>query len=192
MIQRLISKWWSLGLCVALEATIAISFFNYAAYGTHSSNAVVLLGALTLTAGIFTIAHAILNALEGKRWLLVLNGLACSSLGLVLTLATRVTFRTIALLIIGLALSLGGYELAKAGLLRRDRAPEWLAGAAGIVSLGFAAVFLAFVFRWIKLNPTSPAQSFLWLGSYFGFSALCMLGTARLPLGHAKSLSSPN
>jgi hypothetical protein len=59
---------------------------------------------------------------------------------------------TIALLIVGLALSLGGYELAKAGLLQRSRAPEWLAGAAGIVSLGFAVVFLAFVFRWIKLN----------------------------------------
>jgi hypothetical protein len=28
--------------------------------------------AATLTAGIFTIAHAILNALEGKRWLMVL------------------------------------------------------------------------------------------------------------------------
>jgi hypothetical protein len=95
-------------------------------------------------------------------------------------------------LIVGLALSLGGYELAKAGLLQRSRAPEWLAGAAGIVSLGFAVVFLAFVFRWIKLNPTSPAQSFLWLGSYFGFSALCMLGTARLPLGHAEFQSSPN
>jgi hypothetical protein len=52
MIRRLIGKWWSLGLCVALEATIAIAFFNYATYGTHSSDAVVLLGALTLTAGI--------------------------------------------------------------------------------------------------------------------------------------------
>jgi uncharacterized membrane protein HdeD (DUF308 family) len=192
MIQRLISKWWSLGLCVALETTIAIAYFNYAAYGTHSSDAVVLLGALTLTAGIFTIAHGILNALEGKRWLLVLNGLACSSLGLILTLATRVAFPTIALLIIGMALSLGGYELAKAGLLRRHRAPEWLAGAAGIISLGFAVVFLAFVFRWIKLNPTSPAQSFLWLGSYFAFSAFCMLGTAQLPPGRAKFGSSPN
>jgi uncharacterized membrane protein HdeD (DUF308 family) len=192
MIQRLITKWWSLGLCVILEATIAIAFFNYAAYGTHSSDTVILLGALTLTAGIFTIAHGILNALEGKRWLLVLNGLACSSLGLILALASRVTFRTIALLIVGMALSLAGYELAKAGLLRRDRTLEWLSGAAGIVSLGFAGVFLAFVFRWIKLNPTSPAQSFLWLGSYFAFSAFCMLGTTQLPFGRAKFLSSPS
>jgi uncharacterized membrane protein HdeD (DUF308 family) len=89
MIRRLISKWWSLGLCVALEATIAIAFFNYAAYGTHSSDAVVLLGALMLTAGIFTIAHGILNALEGKRWLLALNGLCCSSLGLILVFSTN-------------------------------------------------------------------------------------------------------
>jgi hypothetical protein len=92
---------------------------------------------------------------------------------------------------VGMALSLGGYELAKAGLLRQNRAPEWLAGATAIVSLGFAIVFLALVFRWTKLNPTSPAQSFLWLGSYFAFSALCMLGTAG-SRSAMQSVSSPS
>jgi len=191
MIQRLISKWWSLGLCVALEATIAIAYFNYAAYGTHSPDTVVLLGALTLTAGIFTIAHSIMNTSDGRRWLLVLNGLACSSLGLILTLATRVAFPTMALLIIGMALSLGAYQVAKVGLPRPDRGPEWLAGVTGIVALSFAVVFLGFVFRWIKLNPASPAQSFLWVGSYFAFSALCMLGTTRLPVVHADFKGDP-
>jgi hypothetical protein len=97
-----------------------------------------------------------------------------------------------ALLIVLMAMSLGTYELANAGQLRTQRALEFLAGAAGIVSLGFAGVFFAFVFHWIKLNPVSPAQTFLWLGSYFAFSAFCMLGTARLRLGHAKLRSSPN
>ena len=46
-------------------------------------------------------------------------------------------------------------------------------GLAGAVSVGFALGFLAFVFRWIKLEPTSP--SLLWIGSYFAFSAICML-----------------
>jgi uncharacterized membrane protein HdeD (DUF308 family) len=192
MIQRLMTKWWWLGLCVAFEAAVSIFYFNHAAYGVHSSSAVVLLGKLTLAAGLCTIAAGALITTEGKRWLLVLNGLCCSSLGLYLTFWSRSAFRTMALLIVLMAMSLGTYELATAGRLRSQRALEWLAGAAGIVSLGFAAVFLAFVFRWIKLNPASPAQTFLWLGSYFGFSALCMLGTARLPLGHAKFRSSPN
>jgi hypothetical protein len=30
----------------------------------------------------------------------------------------------------------------------------------------------------IKLDPASPGQTPLWLGSYFGFSAICMLGMA--------------
>jgi len=38
--------------------------------------------------------------------------------------------------------------------------------------------FFAFVFSWIKLAPGSPGQSWLWLGSYFGFSAVCMLALA--------------
>jgi uncharacterized membrane protein HdeD (DUF308 family) len=190
MIQRLMTKWWWLGLCVAFEAAVSIFYFNHAAYGVHSSNAVVLLGKLTLAAGVCTIAAGALMTTEGKRWLLVFNGLCCSSLGLYLTFWTRSAFRTMALLIVLMATSLGTYELATAGRLRRQHALEWLAGAAGIVSLGFAAVFLAFLFRWIKLKPASPAQTFFWLGSYFGFSALCMLGTARLPLGHAKSRSS--
>jgi hypothetical protein len=181
VIKRLVSKWWWLGLCVASEAAISVAYFNYAAYGVHSSKVVVLLGALTLAAGVCTIAAGALSTTEGKRWLLVLNGLCCSSLGLYLTFWTRSAFRTMALLMMVMAISLGTYELATAGLLRRHRASEWLTWAAGIVLLGFAVVFLAFVFHWIKLNPASPAQTFLWLGSYFGFSAVCMLMMVRQP-----------
>jgi hypothetical protein len=49
---------------------------------------------------------------------------------------------------------------------------------AGVVSVGFAAVFLAFVLRWIKLDPSPSAQTFHWLASYFGFTAICMVGLA--------------
>jgi hypothetical protein len=177
MIRGLISKWWALGLCVAFEAAISIFYFNYAVYGIHSSDAVKRLGELTLAAGICTIAACALSATEGKRWLLVLNGLCCSSLGLYMTFFTRNRFRTMALLIVVMAMSLGAYELVTGGLLRRG-IQEWLAGA---VSVGFALVFLAYVFRWISLDPASPAEGILWLGSYFGFSAVCMLMMVRQP-----------
>jgi uncharacterized membrane protein HdeD (DUF308 family) len=178
MIRGLISKWWALGLCVAFEAAISVIYFNYAAYGTHSPDAPKQLGELTLAAGICVIAAGALSTTEGRRWLLVLNGLCCSSLGLYMTFFIRNRFRTMALLIVLMAMSLGAYEIATVGRLWRQRAQEWLAGA---VSVGFALVFLGFVFRWIKLDPTSPAQSFLWLGSYFGFSAVCMLMMVRQP-----------
>jgi hypothetical protein len=48
-------------------------------------------------------------------------------------------------------------------------------------------VFLGFVFRWIRLDPGPSAQTFYWLGSYFGFGAICMLGLA---LGHFRPPSA--
>jgi hypothetical protein len=45
------------------------------------------------------------------------------------------------------------------------------------VSFGFALAFLALGFRWIAIEPGSHAD-LLWLGSYFGFGAICMLGLA--------------
>jgi hypothetical protein len=39
----------------------------------------------------------------------------------------------------------------------------------------FALAFFALGFRWIKLGPGSHSD-LLWLSSYFGFSAICMLG----------------
>ena len=41
-----------------------------------------------------------------------------------------------------------------------------------------SGVFLGFVFGWIKLEPSPSAQTVHWLGSYFGFSSICMLGLA--------------
>jgi hypothetical protein len=56
---------------------------------------------------------------------------------------------------------------------------------AGVSSFGFALVFLL-LGRWIKLGPGSHTD-LLWLGLYFGFSAVCMLGLAlRL---HTQGLS---
>jgi hypothetical protein len=49
-----------------------------------------------------------------------------------------------------------------------------------VVSVGFAVVFLGFVLRWIKLDSSPSAQTFHWLGSYFGFTAICMVGLALL------------
>lgn len=174
---------WPFALCVTLEAIISLVYFNYAEYGTHRRMAVVVLGELTLVAGVCTMMAAMLSAAAGKRWFLMLNGSACSALGLIMTFWTgRIAFRTIATLIVVMAMSLAMYEFVNAQLSRRPLSREWLSGAAGLVLAGFGFVFLAFAVRWVRLDPTSPAESFLWLGSYFGFSAICMLGmTLRLP-----------
>ncbi len=150
----------------------------------NSRDTVALMGMLALAAGACTTAAAIWSPERGNSWLLALNGIAACALGLLILLgATRpVAFRTIALFIVMMAMSMGAYEFAMARRMRGDLPGEWLLGAAGVVSVGFAAAFLAFVLRWMKLEPSPSDQTFHWLGSYFGFSAVCMMGLALRPL----------
>ena len=179
MIQTMMKKWWLLAFCGILYAMISFIFLNQAGHVSDMFTAFAFLSNVTLAAGACTVASGILRLREGRSWLLVLNGLATGALGLILGFGPSkpIGFRTIALLIVVMAMSIGVYELAVARTLRR-LAGEWLLGAAGAVSIGFALVFLAFILRWIKLQPSPSGQTFYWLGSYFAFSAICVLGLA--------------
>ena len=184
MIETLAKGWWLLAFCGVLDAIISVLYLTrqdtdgpLTFHAWHST--MMFLGKLTLAAGACTIAAGIWSSRTGKSWLLVLNGVACSALGAIFIFwRGPLAFRTVALLLVVMAMSLGIYELAIARALRRHFAGEWLLGVAGVTTVGFALAFLAFVFRWIKLEPGSPTQSLHWLGSYFGFSAICMLGLA--------------
>jgi len=187
MLQTLIKNWWLLALCGVAEALYSVMTFvatrpdgslTLRTFVNHRST-LMQMGVLALAAGACMIAASIWGSRKGTSWLLVLNGLACSALGLLFTFRTGpIAFRTVALLIAAMAMSIGAYELATARTLRRYRADEWLLRAAGVASVGFALAFLAFVFGWIKLDPGSAAQTLHWVGSFFGFSAICMLGLA--------------
>ena len=187
LIQTLIKNWWLLALCGVLDAIFSVVYLvtqapdgsltvrKYAVHGT-----IVFLGKLALAAGACTIAAGLWRSTKGKSWLLVVNGLALSALGLIFNNLThyRISFRTVALLLVVMAMSVGIFELVTARTLRRHVADEWFLGLAGAASVGFALAFLALGFRWIKLEQ--PESMFLWLSSYFGFSAICMLGLALL------------
>jgi uncharacterized membrane protein HdeD (DUF308 family) len=202
MTQSLVKSWWLLALCGVFDALFAVLIVlmgnpdGYPNLRTliHSSATFSPFGLLALAAGVCTIAASVRSLRREHSWLLVLNGLACSSLGLLFTSgATR--FRTIALVIVLMAMSIGLYALASARTLRGRPIDEWLLGAAGVVSVGFSVAFLAFVLRWIKLDPSPSAQTFYWLGSYFGFTAICMVGLALRPNGvriHMDRITSRN
>jgi uncharacterized membrane protein HdeD (DUF308 family) len=155
----------------------------------HYRSSIEQLGLVALAAGVCTVATGIWNARAANSWLLVLNGLACSALGtlVVLGASRRITFRSIAIAVVVMAVSIGLYELVAAKTLPRHPVDEWLLTAAGVVSIGFAGVFLGFVFGWIRLDPSPSAQTFHWLGSYFGFSSICML---VLALGYFRPRSA--
>jgi uncharacterized membrane protein HdeD (DUF308 family) len=186
--QSLTKHWSLLVLCSLFYATFSFMIlFIWSPDGfrtlhtfAHSRTSIEQLGLVALAAGVCTVANGIWNAKEANSWLLVLNGLACSALGIMVALGAsrRMTFRSIALVIVVMAVSIGLYELVTATTLRGHRVDEWLLTATGVVSVGFAAVFLAFVFGWIRLEPSPSGQTFHWLGSYFGFSSICMLGLA--------------
>jgi uncharacterized membrane protein HdeD (DUF308 family) len=186
--QNLIKRWSLPLLCSLFYATFSFMIlFIWSPDGfralqpfAHSRSSIEQLGLVALAAGVCTVATGIWNAREANSWLLVLNGLECSALGIMVALgASRpITFRSIALVIVVMAVSIGLYELVAAKTLRGHRVDEWLLTAAGVVSVGFAGVFLGFVFGWIRLEPSPSAQTFHWLGSYFGFSSICMLGLA--------------
>ena len=196
MIQTLVKNWWLLALCGVLYFIVSVIYLvmqNQDGPLTFHAwkGTVVFLGQLMLVAGVCTIAAGAWRSAKGKCWLLVLNGVALGTLGLIYSgiFGFSIRFRTVALLTVSMAMSLGVLKWLTARTLRRKRhvAGEWFLGLAGAGSIGFALAFLAFVFRWIKLDPESPGESLLWLGSYFGFSAICMLGLALRLRGLSRS-----
>ena len=173
-------NWWLLAFCGILNAMYAAgNLFMQDADGslvlrTYAvQSTVVSLGRIVLAAGVCAIAAALWRSGTGRSWFLAVYGAAGCALGVILNGAfgDDIMFRTIALLIVVMAVSSGVFEL----LLARNLG--WMARLAGSVSIGFGLLFFAWAFRWIDMQPR-PGADFIWFGSYFGFSAVCFLALA--------------
>lgn len=179
MIQTLSKNWWLVAICGVLYASMSVIYFEHAANGFHSMRDVVLFGRIAIVAGACAIAAALWRSIKGRSWSLALNGVALVALGLILNgiIGPRISLRTIALFVILMAISIGVLELATARTLRsiRHAADGWFLAAAGAVSVAFAISFLALGFHFIRLGPGSLAD-IPWFASFYGFSAICLLG----------------
>ena len=183
--QTLIQNWWLMALCGVLQAvySVVILFMQnpdgslaLRKYALQST--VVFLGTVAIASGIFAVAAGMWKSSQGKSWLLLVNGVALSTLGFMLTgsFGPQVSFRSITLLLAVMAISISIFELGIAQTLRQSHlVNEWILYLAGAVSVVFAMAFLTMSLRWIILKP-SPASDFIWIGSYFGFSSISMLG----------------
>ena len=140
----------------------------------------MLVNRFALAAGACTIAASIWRSAKGISWLLLANGLVLSVYGLMaLFWRGPLSVRFFELLVVVMAMTFGILALAIARTLRGRVADEWFFGLAGAASVGFALAFLALANDWIRLERRLYHPSvFLWLCSYFGFSAICMLGLA--------------
>ena len=184
--QTLTKNWWLLALTGVLDAIISgIHLFMGSTHGPVSvyawNGTIVVLGELALAGGACAIAAGIWRSAKGQSWLLVLNGLALGGLGLIYYKLNhfQISFRTVALLFLFMAFSIGILTSIIARTLRRQGnvADGWLLGFAGVAAIGFALAFFAFAIHWISLSPASHADLF-WFGSFLGFSAICKLWLA--------------
>ena len=153
-----------------LDREGAVAWRSYALPGT-----VVHLGLLAVAAGACTVAAGLWSSPNGKSWLLVMNGFAFSALGCIFALwKGPLAFRTIALLIAVMALSLGLFVPPSANSMARS----WYSRLAGAVSIGFALAFCVLASGWIRMDRISAFVTFVWMAAYFGFSAVCKFGLA--------------
>src|SRR5450631_4390039 len=91
----------------AVLYSIVCGFFIYTINGLHGNEAVVLIGELTLAAGACTVAAAFWNSLRRPSWAFAVSGLFCGALGWMIAFwKGPVAFRTIALLIAGMAIGM--------------------------------------------------------------------------------------
>lgn len=185
MVQTLAKNWWLLVMCGGLYGVISVIYLimqdtNGPLMFHEWGVTIARLGELTLAAGACSIAAGLWKSSDGKCWPLVVNGVALGALGLICTpVAGRysISLLTVAMLVVLMAVSIGALEMVMARTRRQQlhNAEGWLLGLAGLVSVGFALPFLALGFHWVRLGPGSHLD-FLWLGFYFGFSAICILG----------------
>ncbi|HEY7208947.1 MAG TPA: hypothetical protein VH477_01640 [Bryobacteraceae bacterium] len=163
---------WLLLICGVLNLAIAVLYFQHADYGYTALRDMLLLGRLMLAAAACTIAAGAWAYADGRRWLLVLNGLGLSALGLLFNgvFGFKIRLLTIALVLIVMALSLAVLTLENARL-------HTLFRIAGMVLIAFAGIFAALGFHLVLLGPESRADA-VWIGSYFAFSAMVLFGLA--------------
>lgn len=198
MIRTLARNWWLLAVCGLLDA--AISVLHLLMQNPDGSatlrrfaitSTVVLLGRLSVAAGICTLATALWHSRKAQSWPLLVNGLAMTAFGLIAIFASRgrLHYLPVALLFVVMASSIGVLALAMARSLRGHLTDEWFLALAGVLSIAFALVFLFSGLGWLRFEQ--PTAYWLFMSSWFGFCAVALLALGlrlhrlRLPLAAA-------
>ncbi|MBV8896403.1 MAG: hypothetical protein JO051_07820 [Acidobacteriaceae bacterium] len=181
MIQTLLRSWSLLIACGVLDAMYSFFSFmmedpdgsvtlrKFAARGT-----VIFIGKFALAAGVCALAAGIWNFRKHTSWLLMLHGIALSAYGLMsIFWRGRLTFLPIALLFVVMALSIAAFLLANLRSLQQRALERWTFTVTAAVAIGFALAFLSFGFRLLRFQQ--PGSYFLWVGSFFAFTAVAMV-----------------
>lgn len=191
MIKAFRKDGWLLGLCAALNATYSFLYlvmqnpngsFSWRHY--LSVNAVRFLGKLALAAAVCTVIAAVAEWREKQSWLLGVNGLAFSGIGLIsVFLSSRpLRFLPVAVLLIAMAVSMGAFAWNAAGTNPLSARARWALQACSIASAVFGVAFLILGFGLIRLEPLPFELVFC---GFFALNALAFLLLASRPRGRS-------
>lgn len=151
--------WWVFVLRGALGILFGILMFVWP--GIALLTLVFLFGAYALAEGIVSIVGAFQRAevRAWPRWALVLWGLVSVAAGLIAFFMPGLTALTLLFVIAAWAIVTGIVQVVAAIRLRREIEGEWLLGLAGVLSIVFGILVMAY--------PGAGALAVvLWIGAY--------------------------
>ena len=179
MIRLLIQNWWLLFLRGILAIVFAILIFVFlpllpAPFLRQFAFAglAAIFGLFACATGVLTMAAAVLKSgSHGFSWLLLVDGIAITSGGLVILLFPGLTLMHVIQLIAIIALVVGALEFVAGIHLRRHVTDEWLLIIGGVISIAFAPCLL--------LSRVETVESTLtWISVYAFASGLAVIGLA--------------
>ena len=179
MIRMLIRNWWLLLVRGIFAVFFALFIFIFLPFVPPAllrplafAGLVVIFSVFAIVTGIITSAAAVRGAGQGgSSWLLLADGIAVTTGGLVLLLSPVFTLFHVVQLIAATTILVGVLELLAGFHLRRHLTDEWLLVSGGVVSIAFAACLF--------LTRGGDIQSVLtWIAIYASANGLAIVGLA--------------
>jgi uncharacterized membrane protein HdeD (DUF308 family) len=166
-VETLVHNWW----VILLRGIAGIIFAALTFFAPDISLAALVLvfGAYAFADGVLAIISAIRRRGESRRWwLLVLDGLAGVSVGIITLIWPAITAIALLYLIAAWALVTGGLEIAAAIRLRKVITGEWLLVLIGIASIALGVMLALF-------PGTGALAVVLWIGAYALVTGILMI-----------------
>ena len=179
MIRMLIRNWWILLVRGIFAVFFALFIFFFLPFVPAAllrplafAGLVVIFSVFAIATGSITIAAAVRGAGQGgSAWLLLADGIAVITGGLVLLLSPVFTLIHVVQLIAATTVLVGMLELLAGFHLRRHLTDEWLLVSGGMISVAFGACL--FVTRGGDIQSV-----LMWIAIYALANGLAIVGLA--------------
>jgi uncharacterized membrane protein HdeD (DUF308 family) len=179
MIRLMIQNWWLLFLRGVLAIAFAIFIFAFMPFLPAPflrqfafAGLAAIFALFAFATGVLTIAAAVRGAGQGgSSWLMLADGIAVATGGLIILVAPGSTLLRVIQLIALIALVVGVLEFVAGIHLRRHVTDEWLLISGGIISIAFAPCLLL-------ANIGTVQAAMTWVSVYALATGLAVIGLA--------------